>query len=115
MFRPLLVVASTAFAQTDYSKFDQQRQIDDQQMKIDHLHSELQQQDFRAEGDAIIAAQQNRATHQADQSQKSAAELDEEARKSAGMSRADWEARKPPVSTLRATSNGRNSPIESAR
>jgi hypothetical protein len=44
MFRPLLVVASTAFAQTDYSKFDQQRQIDDQQMKIDHLHSELQQQ-----------------------------------------------------------------------
>ena len=88
MFRPLLVVASTAFAQTDYSKFDQQRQIDDQQMKIDHLHSELQQQEFRAEGDAIIAAQQNRATHQADQSQhqsqKSAAELDEEARKSAG-------------------------------
>lgn len=69
MFRPLLVVASTAFAQTDYSKFDQQRQIDDQQMKIDHLHSELQQQEFRAEGDAIIAAQQNRATHQADQSQ----------------------------------------------
>jgi len=84
MFRPLLVVASTAFAQTDYSKFDQQRQIDDQQMKIDHLHSELQRQEFRAEGDAIIAAQQNRATHQADQSQKSAAELDEEARKSAG-------------------------------
>ena len=111
MFRPLLVVASTAFAQTDYSKFDQQRQIDDQQMKIDHLDSELQQQEFRAEGDAIIAAQQNRATHQADQSQhqsqKSAAELDEEARRSAGMSRADWEARKPPVSTLRATSNGR--------
>jgi len=119
MFRPLLVVASTAFAQTDYSKFDQQRQIDDQQMKIDHLHSELQRQEFRAEGDAIIAAQQNRATHQADQSQhqsqKSAAELDEEARRSAGMSRADWEAHKPPVSTLRATSNGRNSPIESTR
>jgi hypothetical protein len=41
MFRPLLVVASTAFAQMDYSKLDQQRQIDDQQMKIDHLHSEL--------------------------------------------------------------------------
>ena len=115
MFRPLLVVASTAFAQTDYSKLDQQRQIDDQQMKIDHLHSELQQQEFRAEGDAIIATQQNRAAHQADQSQKSAAELDEEARRSAGMSRADWEARKPPVSTLRATSNGRNSPIESTR
>jgi hypothetical protein len=75
-------------------------------MEIDHLHSELQEQKFRAdselrqqkfrlEGDAIIAAQQNSATHQADQSQKSATELNEEARKSAQMSRADWEARKP--------------------
>jgi hypothetical protein len=50
---------------------------------------------FEAEGFAIIRAQQAKAQAIEAVRPKSAAELDEQARKASGMSRADWDARKP--------------------
>ena len=95
--------AESKATDAEVNQINAESKATDAEFRAEQAESKQQLQSFRAEGDAIIAAQENRATHQADQSQKSAAELDEEARKLARMSCADWEAHKPPVSTLRVT------------